>query len=182
MVWINPFHSEQATIDSGLAPAECLDRLGHAVVSRYSVRTWFFAREDAPVIGRVSGTTFWMQRIHTFVRPWTLLQASGVVRPRGSGTVIEVRVAMKSSNAILHLFLGAMLVLAALAAAILTTQRSVSPWLGLLWLLWPLASLVAYALDRVWWAGDAVYLRAYISDVVARPQPAWRPYVSIERP
>lgn len=76
------------------------------------------------MIGGVSGMTFRMQRIHTFVRPWSLQQASGAVEPLGSGTAIRLRAAMKAVNAILQVILGAVVLLAALAAALLFPKAS----------------------------------------------------------
>lgn len=178
--WINPFHAEYVAIHSELAPAECVARLRESVVSRYSPRTWFFADEDWPVIGGVSGTRFWMQRIHRFVRPWSLQEASGVVEPLGAGSLISVRVAMKPVNAILHVILAALVLLAALAAALLI-PKDVAGWPLILWAAWPLAALAAYSIDRLWWAGDAAYLRRFISEITGTRQSIWRPYPSVER-
>lgn len=180
IAWINPFHAEHETIRTDLAPADCLRVLRESMVSRYSFRTWFHARVEWPVIGGVSGATFWMQRIHTFVRPWSLQQASGVVEPVASGSAIRVRVGMKRGNAIIHIISGALILLAGAAAALLS-PNTLATWAPALLASWPLAAVFLYAIDRVWWAGDAAYLRAFISEVVATRQRRWHPYASMKR-
>jgi hypothetical protein len=175
--WINPLHLECETIEADLTPDECIDRLRAVMVSRYSPRTWFFRQDETPVIGGTSGTTFWMQRVHTFVRPWSLQEASGQVEARGSGSVIRICVGMKRVNAVLHMLLGALLLVAALIGA-LSFPNAAAPWPAVVWLGWPLAGFLFYALDRLWWAADGSYLRSLVGELV-RPGPAWHPYASV---
>jgi hypothetical protein len=149
------------------------------MVSRYSPRTWFRARDEWPVIGGVSGTTFWMQRIHTFVRPWSLQQASGIVEPVAPGSAIHVRVGMKRINAILLVLSGALMLLVSVAAALLLSN-SLAVLPATIWAAWPLAAVSLYVTDRLWWAGDAAYLRTFISELVATHQRRWQPYASVK--
>ncbi|MDQ6721502.1 MAG: hypothetical protein M3003_12015 [Candidatus Dormibacteraeota bacterium] len=179
LAWINPFHATQTAILTELPPAAVSQRLREAVVSRYSPRTWFYARADWPVIGSVSGSTFWIQRVHTLVRAMTLPQASGVVEPRATGSVIHLRLGMGRVNAILHVMLGAAVLLVALAGVLLF-PLVLAPWPRVTWLLLPIAALLLYSLDRVWWAGDVEYLRGFVAQIAAAPHPAWRPYAGTQ--
>jgi hypothetical protein len=178
-VWLNPFHAERETIETHLSPDECIERLRQVMVSRYSPRTWLFAQDDGPVIGGVSGRNFWMQRVHTFVRPWLLQQASGIVEPSSSGSLVHVRVGMKPVNATLHVLLGAALLLVAFVAAV-AFPNALAPWPTVAWALWPALALAAYAIDRLWWAGDAAYLRRLVAEIIS-PGPAWHPYEDVQR-
>ncbi len=177
IVWLNPFHTEHVTIRTDLAADACLEVLRAAIVSRYSPRTWFAADDQWPVMGAVSGKTFWIQRIHTLERPWLLQQGTGVVEPDGSGSVARVRIAMKPVNAVLVVAVGVISSVAALIAALWSPPFA--PWPSIAWALWPLAGLAKYSTDRLWWAGDARYLQQFTVDALGASQRRpWHPYQS----
>ena len=178
IVWMNPFHAEHVTVRSDFSASECLDALRGATVSRYSPRTWFVANDEWPVVGHVSGNTFWIQRMHTFERPWLLQQASGVVDSDGSGGVVRLRISMKPINAVLVVAAGLIASVAALIAA--TWSPAITPLPSIVWALPVLAGLAKYSLDRLWWAGDAAYLSGFVSDVLdAHQRQPWRPFQSV---
>lgn len=176
--WLNPFHAEHAVLRTDLSPAQCIEALGDVAVSRYSPRTWFISGEDVPVIGGVSGSRFWLRRNHAFEAKWLLQQSSGVVRAdSGGGSVIEMRTSMKRANAVLVIGLGALISTVSVIGATWTPYTA--PWPPLAWALWPLAGIAKYLLDRLWWANDASYLRAFVSDALATHQRTpWRPYAT----
>lgn len=177
IVWINPFHTEHVAVRTDLAADQCLEVLRDATVSRYSPRTWFIANSEWPVVGGISGHTFWIQRIHTFVRPWLLQQASGVVESAGTGSVVRLRISMKPINAVLVVAVGVITSIAALLAALWSPAFAL--WPPIAWALWPLGGVAIYMIDRLWWAGDAAYLSGFVSEVLgAHYRQPWRPYQS----
>ncbi len=153
--------------------ADCSEALRTTVASRYSPKTWLWAREEWPVFGAVDKNSFWIRRIHTFQRSYFLQEASGVISANDHGSSIRFRVGMSQTNAaILVTILGIML-LAAIVLAIAVPQ-ALAPWPAATWFAWPAAGAALTVLERLWWADDEVFLVEFISQTVrgTRVQPA----------
>jgi hypothetical protein len=163
--WANPFYAEHYLVETVIGVEEASDALRAAVVSRYSPRTWLWAREEWPVFGAVHKNRFWMRKIHALQRSYFLQEASGVISADHRGSLIHFRVGMSRTNAAI---LMTVLVITVLAAIVLTiaAPQALAPWPAVTWLAWPTAGAAFFVLQRLLWTNDDVFLVEFILETV----------------
>lgn len=161
MRWANPFYAEHYSIETEMTAADCREALRTTVVSRYSPKSWFWARTDWPVFGAVRGNSFWLRRMHTLQRSHFLQEASGVISDGDRGSVVLFRVGMSLTNAAIQTTILGFALLAALVLAVAVPQV-LAPWPAAIWLAWPAAGAALLVLDRLWWADDDMFLVEFI--------------------
>jgi hypothetical protein len=164
--WANPFYAEHYLIETRMNAEDCSDALRSAVVSRYSPKTWLVAREEWPAFGAVRTDRFWMRRIHTFQRSYFLQEASGVIGADDRGSLIQFRVGMSPSTAVILTTTLGFLLLAAVVLAV-AVPGALAPWPAASWLAWPAVGAAFVVLDRLWWADDDVFLVEFILRTVS---------------
>ena len=159
--WANPFYAEHYLVETVIGVEECSEALRAAVVSRYSPRTWLWARDEWPVFGAVHKNRFWMRKVHALQRSYFLQEASGVISADHRGSLIHFRIGMSRTNAAILMTVLGITLLAAVVLMIAAPQ-ALAPWPAATWLAWPTAAAAFFVPQRLLWTNDDVFLVEFI--------------------